>query len=391
MKKDYRKELEKAAKQMILVHRVDTLIRLILRTIIRNLKVKHAGIFLYDKDKDEYVVKISKGKWDLKLPPGFVKVKKDNPLIKYFTNNKLKILGDDVVLLERINQLLSSKKVKRNKKIKKLLEEIRFQFSLYNTKVCIPGFFRDKLIGVLFLGEKENKENFTSEELGFLSVLSSDVVMAIQNAWLFEDLNKQVEINRNLFLQTANALATAIEAKDRYTSGHTERVSRYSLAVAEEVKKIKKMSKKKWERFLESLKIASLLHDVGKIGIKEDLLNKNGSLTKEERKEIEKHPLVGYSILKPIEEFQEPILGVKYHHERYDGKGYPNGLKGGKIPLIAQIISVADTFDAMTSHRPYRPAMKREKAVEEIKRNKGKQFSPLIVEAFLKAYKKGKI
>jgi HD-GYP domain-containing protein (c-di-GMP phosphodiesterase class II) len=114
-------------------------------------------------------------------------------------------------------------------------------------------------------------------------------------------------------------------------------------------------------------------------------------LTKEERKEIEKHPLVGYSILKPIEEFQEPILGVKYHHERYDGKGYPNGLRGRKIPLIAQIISVADTFDAMTSHRPYRPAMKREEAVEEIKRNKGKQFSPLIVEAFLKAYKKGKI
>lgn len=388
MEKDYRKELEKAAKQMILVHRVDTLIRLILRTIIRYLKVKHAGIFLYDKNKDEYVIKISKGKWGLKLSSGFAKVRKDNPLIKYFTNNKLKILGDDIILLERINQLLSSKKVKRNKKIKKLLEEIKFQFSLYNTKVCIPGFFRDKLIGVLFLGEKENKENFTSEELGFLSVLSSDVVMAIQNAWLFEDLNKQVEINRNLFLQTANALATAIEAKDRYTSGHTERVSRYSLAVAEE---IKKMPKKKWERFLESLKIASLLHDIGKIGIKEDLLNKNGSLTKEERKEIEKHPLVGYSILKPIEGFQEPILGVKYHHERYDGKGYPNGLKGEKIPLIAQIISVADTFDAMTSHRPYRPAIKREKVMEEIKRNKGKQFSPLIVEAFLKAYKKGKI
>jgi HD-GYP domain-containing protein (c-di-GMP phosphodiesterase class II) len=391
MKKDYRKELEKAAKQMILVHRVDTLIKLILRTIIRNLKVKHAGIFLYDKNKDEYVVKISKGKWGLKLPSGFVKVKKDNPLIKYFTENRSKILGEDVILLERINQLLSSKKVKRDKKLKKLLEEIKFQFSLYNTKVCIPGFFRDKLIGILFLGEKENKEEFTPEELGFLSVLSSDVVMAIQNAWLFEDLNKQVEINRNLFLQTANALATAIEAKDRYTSGHTERVARYSLVVAEEIRRMKKISKKRWEKFLENLKIASLLHDVGKIGIKEDLLNKNGSLTKEEKKEIEKHTLVGYSILKHIEEFQEPILGVRYHHERYDGKGYPEGLKGRRIPLIAQIISVADTFDAMTSNRPYRPAMEKEKAIEEIKKNKGRQFSPLIVKAFLRAYKRGKI
>jgi HD-GYP domain-containing protein (c-di-GMP phosphodiesterase class II) len=391
MKPNYRKDLEKAAKQMILIHKVDTLIKLILRTIVRNLKVKHAGIFLYDKEKDEYVVKVSKGKWGIKIPSGFVKVKKDNPLIRYFTNRKLRVLRDEILLLDKIERALNSRKIKENKRVRSFLKALKFQFLLYNAKVCIPGFFRDKLIGLLFLGEKENRKDFTSEELGFLSVLSSEVVMAIQNAWLFEDLNRQLERNRKLFLQTVMALATAIEAKDRYTSGHTERVSKYALIVAEEVRKIKKIPKTEWEKFLENLKIASLLHDIGKIGIKEDVLNKKGVLTAEERREIEKHPLVGFSILKHVEEFQEPILGVKYHHERYDGKGYPEGLKGKKISLIAQIISVADAFDAMTSDRPYRPALKKEEAIREIKENRGKQFSPLIVDAFLKAYRKGKI
>lgn len=390
-KPDYRKDVEKAARQMILVHRVDTLIKLILRTIVRTLGARHAGFLLYAKVRDDYVVKISHGRGGLKVPSGFTKVGKDNVLIRYFEDEKLRIFGDGPLLLDKINKLLNSRKARRDKKLKIFLEAIKFQFSLYNVKACIPGFFRDKLICVLLLGAKANSRAFTQDELGFLSVLSSDTVMAIQNAWFFQDLTDQLQINRDLFLQTVKALATAIDAKDQYTAGHTERVSNYSLIIAEEVRVMKKIPRKEWESFFQDLKIASLLHDIGKIGISESVLNKNGALNTDERREIERHPLVGYSILSKVDKFQEPILGVKYHHERFDGTGYPEGLKGKKIPLIAQVIAVADVFDALIADRPYRSGFSKEEAVETIRKNKSKHFSPLMVDAFLRAYTKGKI
>ena len=388
LKPDYKKELELAAKQMILVHRMDTLIKLILRTIIRNLNVGHVGFLLYDKTKDVFVAKFSRGSGGLKIPSGFVKVNKANSLIKYFTDKSTRVLGDDYLLLSELEGFLKSKK-RKPKKLKTVLEGVKFQLSLYNAVACIPGFFRDKLICILFLGQKTKQKKFTKEELGFLSVLSSDVVMAIQNAWFFQDLNKQLERNKTLFLQTVMALATAIEAKDKYTSGHTERVAKYSYFLAEELKTMKKIKSQDWNVFIENLKIASLLHDIGKIGVKEEILNKNGSLDKYERETIEQHALVGYMILRQIDELEYPLLGVKYHHERYDGHGYPEGLKGKQIPLIAQIISIADMYDALTSDRPYRKAMDKEKAAKIILEVRGTYFSPMIVDAFLRLYKKG--
>ncbi len=388
---DYRKDLEKAARQMILIHRVDTLIRLILRSIIKNVRVKHAGFLLYDKERHEYVAKISKGEGGLRIPSGFTKVKKDNSLVRYFTDENLRVLGRDYLLANRLDSFLNSKKGKKDKDLKSFFEKVKFQFSLYNAKACIPGFFRNELICILLLGQKLDRRQFSKEELGFLSVLSSDVVMAIQNAWFFQDLNKQLQINRKLFLQTVEALATAIDAKDKYTLGHTERVSHYSLVVAEEIKDVKNNSLKDWDKFVQDLRIASLLHDIGKIGVSEEVLNKKTALTPNERREIQKHPLIGFLILKQVDEFQEPMGGVKYHHERYDGGGYPEGIRGRKIPLIAQIISVVDTFDAMTTDRPYRKGLSDGEAARVIKENRGKQFSPIVVDAFIRAYKKGKI
>jgi HD-GYP domain-containing protein (c-di-GMP phosphodiesterase class II) len=390
-KPDYRRYLEMVAKRMILVHKLDTLIKLILRAIVRNVHTKHAVLFLHDQGKDEYVAHVSRGKEGLKIPSGFAKIRKDNPLIRYFTEKELNIFGRDFLILDRLNYFISSKKAKKDKKLKSFLENVRFQFSLYNAKACLPGFFEDKLICLFLLGQKHDRKVFTQDELGYLSVLSSDAVMAIQNARLFEDLKTQLEHNRTLFLQTVKALATAIESKDKYTSGHTERVSIYSMILAQELKSMGKISRKDWDKFVDDLKIASLLHDIGKIGVKETVLNKNGFLNDEERLEMQKHPLVGFSILNQVDEFQEPILGVKYHHERYDGGGYPEGLKGKNIPLIAQVISIVDTFDALTTDRPYRKGLLKEEAIKIIEENKGKQFSPLIVEAFLKIYNSGKI
>ncbi len=389
-KPDYRKELENAAKQMILIHRMDTLIRLILRTIIRNLDVKHVGFLLYDKTRDVYIAKFSRGTGGLKMPSGFIKINKDNSLIKYFNDASLQVCGSDFVLLDRIKACSVSKKA-RSRKVKAVLDGLRFQLSLYNAVACVPGFFRERLICVLLLGQKENRRKFTKEELGFLSVLSSDVVMAIQNAWYFRDLENQLQRNKKLFVQTAMALATAIEAKDVYTSGHTERVSRYAVAVAHELKHTKRTQRKTWNTFMENLEISALLHDIGKIGVKESVLNKNGALSDDELEQMQEHALVGYAILSQIDEFRAPLLGVKYHHERYDGKGYPEKLKGRQIPLIAQVISVVDTYDAMTTDRPYRKGLSRKESAKVIWENRGKQFPPVIVDAFLRAYKKGNL
>ncbi|MCX5692165.1 MAG: HD domain-containing protein [Candidatus Omnitrophica bacterium] len=376
---DYKKELEKAAKQMILIHRVDTLVKIILRTIVRTLKLEHASLILYDEIQDAYVANASRGKSGLKIPKGFSKISKDNPIIRYFTDRRLQASGSDYLLFDQIGYSTGP-----------FHEEIKNQFLLYNAKACIPGFFRNKLIFALFLGEKLDREGFTPEELGFMSVLSSDTVMAVQNAWLFQDLNEQLQKNTQLFLQTALALSSAIEAKDPYTQGHTERVANYSLVVANELKAIGGIPRNE-KNLLENLRISSLLHDIGKIGISEKILNKKGLLNKEEREAMKKHPLIGATILSRIDEFHAPILGVKYHHEHHDGSGYPEGLKGEKIPLIAQIIAVADTFDAMITERPYRRGLSKKEAARLIESEKNRQFNPIIADAFLNAYKKGKI
>lgn len=380
---DYRRELERAARQMILIHRVDTLTKLILRIVVQATKIKHAGIFIYDKNRDEYVVRVSRGKEGFKMPSGFLKVRKNNPIIRYFTDKSLDFPKKAIVWDQLVGVSKSSSA--RSKKIpKQFLDDLMSHLSLYHAKVCIPGFFRNDLIGVLFLGEKKSKRNFTEEEISFLSVLASDVVMAIKNAWLIEDLNHQLQINKRLFLQTVVALASSIEAKDVYTIGHTERVTKYALIIAEGLRRYKKIEN--WEKFREDLRIAALLHDIGKIGIPEDILNKKSPLNDKERSVIEKHPAIGAKILENIEEFKEVLSGVRHHHEKFDGRGYPSGLKGRKIPLIAAIISLADAFDAMITDRPYRKALNTDEAIGEIKRQRGKQFSPLVVDVFLKVY-----
>jgi len=139
------------------------------------------------------------------------------------------------------------------------------------------------------------------------------------------------------------------------------------------------------------LHIASLLHDIGKIGVPEHILNKRHELTVGERNRIKEHPMIGVNILKPIKELEGSMLGVRYHHERFDGKGYPDGLKGEEIPLIASIISVADSFDAMSTDRPYRLALPKDEAINEIRNLSGRQFCPRIADTFMDLCKEGKI
>ena len=378
---------------MILIHEPNTLIRLIVRMIVRKVKVKHAAILLYDRKKDFYVLTISKGKSGLKIPAGYARFDKENPIIKLFSNKEFKILSNSKapIVSQELNTMIWRESVVTNGENgnKELLQKVSQQLQMFNAVACVPAYFMDKLMAVLLLGAKEDGKSFEQDELDFFSALASDVAMAIRNAQLFNDLSQEKEQYKNLFVNLTIALASTIEAKDRYTRGHTERVTKIAMAIAHQM--VANGSAHLPEIFFENLYIASLLHDIGKIGIPEDILKKKGKLTPEEFLIMREHTLRGAEILKPITEFEECLKGVKYHHERYDGTGYPEGLKGEEIPLSAAIIAVADTFDAMTTDRSYRKGVSKDDAVKEIKNNSGTQFNPVISRALVELYEKGRM
>ncbi len=181
---------------------------------------------------------------------------------------------------------------------------------------------------------------------------------------------------RGIISHIIKSLSEAIEAKSEWTRGHSDRVTDMAMSIGEA------LGLEKEE--MNYLRFASTLHDIGKIGTVENILDKKDKLTQEEQAMIRLHPNRGADIIGNIKQFKDVTPGVKHHHERFDGSGYPDGLKGKDIPLFARIILVADSFDAMTSDRPYRKGLSREKGIEEIKKGSGTQFDPEIVSAFLK-------
>jgi putative nucleotidyltransferase with HDIG domain len=183
---------------------------------------------------------------------------------------------------------------------------------------------------------------------------------------------------RSLFKELVLAFANALDAKSPWTMGHSERVASFALEIAKEMQFN--------EQDMEMLKIGSLLHDIGKLGTYDDILEKTDPLTEKEWELIKMHPTKGAAILNPVGQLQKMIPIIKYHHERFDGKGYPEGLQGSDTPLLARILCLADSFDAMTADRPYKRAMGREQAFVHVKEKAGTQFDPDVVEAFLKVF-----
>ena len=389
---DYKKELESAAKGMILIHDPRLLIKLIVRSIVQKVHIQHAGMILYDPLKDSYVLAISRGEVGHRIPEGFARFDKKHPIIKLFIEKEYKYLVENrnALVCEDINKLIWKESVIANGNgSKKLLHDVSEQMPKLNAVACVPAYYQHMLLAILLLGSKEDGVRFDQDELDFFSALASDVAMAIRNAQLFDDLKREAERNRNLFIQTTIALGSAIEAKDSYTHGHTERVTKYALAIARQMEAsgICNFAPK----FFENLYISGLLHDIGKIGVPEAILCKQSKLTEEEYEIMKSHTTRGAEILAPLTGFEEVINGVQYHHERYDGKGYPEGLKGEDIPIIAAIIAVADTFDAITTDRSYRKGLSKESAMEEIQKPSCKQFNPKPVQALVELYHKGEL
>lgn len=216
-------------------------------------------------------------------------------------------------------------------------------------------------------------------------VMLSRISRIIELAELQNDLEKSLEektaLVENVLLNSIMAIANTIDAKDAYTSGHSMRVAQCSVAIARKLN---------WsEKEVQNMHNVGLLHDIGKIGVPDAILNKPGKLSNEEFELIKKHPVIGNDILKDIHTINSVAEGALYHHERYDGRGYPNGLKGEEIPLYARIICIADAYDAMTSNRIYRPKLTQERVIKEFEKGRGSQFDPELTDLFLEMLRGG--
>ena len=256
-----------------------------------------------------------------------------------------------------------------------ILSVIFLGIGFYNKSIWFLIFFTVIVVSSRFFFITASTENV----LNFVIYMLMYLLITFISAGLMKNIQKVKEDN----LELTTALANALDSRDAYTLHHSENVARYAVEIAEKMKLSKDLCN--------TLRIGGLLHDIGKIGIPEYVLTKPGKLTDDEYEFIKEHPKIGYEIIKHVEGFHKNgVLDiVLYHHERYDGKGYPTGLKGNQIPLFARIVAIADTFDAMTSKRVYREKeLDMEFTLNEIRKNKGTQFEPEIVDVFLSLFDK---
>lgn len=242
------------------------------------------------------------------------------------------------------------------------------------TLICAPLMVMNEIIGTISLVNKNDNSQFYSDELEMLTTIAAQAAIAIKNATLYEE-------QQQTYLNTIQALVTAIEASDGYTKGHSERVTRYSVEIGRRIN----LSSDR----LQILERAAILHDIGKIGIDLSLLHKEGKLSAHDVNELQMHPVIGMKILEPIGFLKDVRTCIGQHHERYDGRGYPNRIKHVDQLIESRIIGVADAFDAMTSDRPYRKALTLDVAIAELSENSGKQFDPEIVDVFTSILEEG--
>jgi len=326
---------------------VEDLINGLALSLIGELQVASMAFFELKKDDDEYLT--------LRELKGFDKNR--------IADLRIPANGE---LVRWVKETTKPRKIARNGDSRWVtrLPDIRLAVFEYVTPIIV----RQALRGLVFTGPKLNGRECKSFELDLLASLCNSAGTAMEHARLFQQLE-------NTYLSTVKALMSIVEAKDAYTKGHTERVADYAAALGA------KMRLGKNE--LRDLAFAAVLHDIGKLVIYEHVLTKPGSLNDEEWEILKSHPAIGASIIENMEFLSGAVPLVRHHHERYDGGGYPDGLKGEEIPLGARIIAVADSYDAMTTDRPYREALSGEVALNTMITKAGTQFDARAVEGFV--------
>ena len=261
--------------------------------------------------------------------------------------------------------------------------ESRFDFTRFD--LLIPLIVRGQLTGIILLGKKASGEGFTGEDIETINAMARHIGVGLNTHRLMAELESKAEENRRLYdglraiyQDTVRAFASAIDLKDKYTQGHSERVGRYSEIIAREMG---------WsDEEVEGIAIAGYLHDIGKLVVERDIINAPYKIDAKKSSELNRHPAAGFEILSPIRHpYADIPLMARHHHERVDGRGYPDGLKGDEIHIGAKIVNLADSFDAMTTDRPYKRRRSFEDVIEDLRRNTGKQFASEVVIPFCRA------
>ncbi|MBM3143976.1 MAG: GAF domain-containing protein [Chloroflexi bacterium] len=346
----------------------DQILSLIIDQARGLLNAEASSLFLLDEESNHLILHLTKDVHETSLPP--LRIPADTGIIGHVVNT---------------GEAVSVRDARKDKRHYDGIDEISGvqTKSLLAVPLRVPtvvlgrqrGTTEARIIGGV---EAINKTDgsFDDNDIQLLSTLAEQAATVLHIAHLYTDADE-------LFLNTITALVTAIDAKDPYTEGHSQRVSDYSVAMAEELNLSPEIR--------HQIRVGALLHDIGKIGVSDAILAKPDHLTTAEYAEMKKHPAIGARIIKQVRRLQDVLPALSQHHERMDGKGYPQGVQGEEISAIARIVAVSDVFDALTSKRPYRAAMNIETALEILRIEAGDHLDDRYVDACISAYSKGKI
>ena len=399
--------LIRIAREMVKIKIPLKLIEKVADSVYDIIKVRQVSIFLLNDKTKEYVLQAGKGRLPF-LKTGFVLKKKD-PVINWFKKTGKEFYQQGLIKKEEkhflqldiVREWLHSEKLlaEKGKNWIESLIKIQFQMESLRASLIIPSCYGKKIVGILCLGGNQ----YTQRDIEVLSGFTDDMAMNISNAFLISDLRHQIDektmLSRErynayqrletIFKEIISAFAMTVSKMDPdYTYEHVEKTSKYAQKLVDKLQP-KQIKEKLISRDMFFAGI--LLHDIGKIFIPKNILNKPGSLNDEEWKIIKRHPVDGFELLKNIKGMEISAEIIKHHHERIDGKGYPDGLKGDQISIGAKIVCVVDSFEAMTADRPYRKAKPRKEAITQLVENSGTQFDSLVVEAFVELCEKGEI
>lgn len=326
---------------------MDKMLQILLSTTVQVLDAEKGFIFFKNGEGDKFRLSMH--------------VNASDEDIKYYNN------WHEEGLIKKVIREKRSIRIAGN--ISLQVKDILSPIDRSKTSISSPIIINDASEGLVSLTDKKTGSEFTEDELFLLENLSSQVAIAIENSKLHKDAERA-------YFETITALATAVDSRDKCTIGHSKQVAKLVVALGT------KMGLPASE--VDLLNAAALLHDIGKIGMPDSLLTNTDELTEEEKEIVFQHPVVGESILKPVESLAKLCPIVRHHHERYDGKGYPDRLKEENIPLLARIMMLADSYDAMRSDRTYQKGKSVEASITDIKRCAGTQFDPLCVRVFVK-------